>query len=270
MPEKVALTVTVIASPFQNSSSSGGPLIGKRGPRQVYHALHPTWGLGFWSERRLGTRRRRQSGAGRGGRTAPRIPGTSALSVYLRVAGEGGALGRSVEGVAARTPGLGPRFRSPCWPPTGPRLRPSPLGPVSPSPTPSPLRGRRGAASGRPPRLRRGERARRSASRDPGPPRARALTRCGAEKAKRSSRTLEPQRCRRWRSGGRGGGAGGEVGLRRVCLSPGEKLCPGALQESHHLLLPLARPRADARAIVYGVILALQNRGIFINGAEEH
>lgn len=115
-----------------------------------------------------------------------------------------GALGLSVEGVAARA-GPGARsFRSPC----SPRLRrvcvPLPLGPVSPSP--SPLRGRCGAAGGRPPRLRRGERAWRSASRDPGPPRARALTPCGAEKAKRSSRHSNPKVPARWRSGGRGGG----------------------------------------------------------------
>lgn len=145
VPEKVALTVTVIGCPFSKlTSSSEGPPIGKRGPCQVYHALHPTWaGLGL--KRRLGRAEGARAEQG-GGRTARRIPRTSALSVYLRVAGKG-ALGRSMEGVAARA-GPEPAVSSPCSPRLGRVCVPLPPRPVSPSPT-LPLRGRRG--SGRAP-----------------------------------------------------------------------------------------------------------------------
>ena len=72
------------------------------------------------------------------------------------------------------------------------------------------------------------------------------------------------------------GGLGCKVGTASfLFISWGGKLCRGVFRgvayvESHLLLLPWTRHRADAPEIIYGVIPALQTIGVFINGAREH
>ena len=247
MPEKVALTVGVIASPFQNSHPlRRGPCLASGVPAGLI-ALHTRpggWALGL--KRRLAKSRRRQSGAGAGWAEGRAESGNlRAFGLLKGGLGGGGALGRSVEGVAARAAGPGARsFRSPCSPRLGCVCVPLPLGLVAPSPTPSPPRSRCSAAGERPPRLRRGERTWQSAVGVP-PSRAsaglRALTPCRAEKAKGSSRTLETQgtcQVAVWGARGRG-----EVGLRRVYLSPGER---SSVQESSGALQGKSSPAPPA------------------------
>ena len=185
--------------PFSKfTSSSEGPLFGKRGPSRAYRASHPTWRLGFRSEKAAGDGQKTPGRSGAGWAEGRAESGNlRAFSLLKGGLGGGGALGLSVEGVAARATGPGARsFRSPCSPRLGCICVPLPLGPVAPSPTPSPPRRRCGVAGGRPPRLRCGERAWRSAVGVPRPRASagsRALTPCRAEKAKGSSRTLETQ-----------------------------------------------------------------------------
>lgn len=96
MPEKVALTVGVIASPFQNSHPlRRGPCLASGVPAGLI-ALHTRpggWALGL--KRRLAKSRRRQSGAGAGWAEGRAESGNlRAFGLLKGGLGGGGALGR--------------------------------------------------------------------------------------------------------------------------------------------------------------------------------